>query len=230
MNGKHAYIIIYVYIDNIQVFWVYRESEWPGERKINICKVLETTIVPQMVIHRLCSYSLCLSLVIHYLQTSLTVQRANSKNARFPFWECSNYTGSMQFAFLHRALRWKGRGAVTKCEDRDTFHKLAEACSSHMHIVLLLVSVEMFLILTGDSQSLNNRGLTLVARVHTLLYYWVLLYGGHFDLLFYLNKPFGPFWALHLLWSTNVIGVKLLQSFKKDERNWIDMRWWSGVG
>lgn len=85
MNGKHAYIIIYVYIDNIQVFWVYRESEWPGERKINICNVLETTIVPQMVIHRLCSYSLCLSLVVHYLQTSLTVQRANSKNARFPF-------------------------------------------------------------------------------------------------------------------------------------------------
>lgn len=47
---------------------------------------------------------------------------------------------------------------------------------------------------------------------------------------FNLNKPFSPFWALHLLWSTNAIEVKLLQSLKKDERNWIDMRWWSEVG
>lgn len=50
---------------------VYRESKWPGERKINIHNVTEITNVPQMVINRnpivisyVSSYTLLID--IHY--------------------------------------------------------------------------------------------------------------------------------------------------------------------
>ena len=50
-----------------------RESEWPRERKINICNVIETTNIPHVVINRnseIIAHA-HLSLVIHYLSTLL---------------------------------------------------------------------------------------------------------------------------------------------------------------
>lgn len=79
----------------------------------------------------------------------------------------------MQLAFLHRVLRRKDRGAESQNVKTKTFHKLAEVCSSNpMHIVLLLLSMEIFLILTGDSQSLNKRSLTSIASE---CYYYVVV-------------------------------------------------------
>ena len=53
-----------------------RESEWPRERKINICNVIETTNAPQVVINRNSAIiaHAHLSLVIHYLSTPLTAK------------------------------------------------------------------------------------------------------------------------------------------------------------